>query len=166
MNFKIYQLNHEYCEKERENGNLRVMFASYDETVKDGILIRKKNYDLKWDGECILESESVSKVLNKVFSKFQNGNVEGFRGHSLSVSDVVEIDGVGYYCDDLGWRKLTEMEWNDKDHELAESSRNELLGKIEHLRNNGLPHDEEGWDYFKKYLEDMKELATIIKNNE
>ena len=32
-----------------------------------------------------------------------------FRGHSLSVSDVVRLDGTDYYCDSLGWVNIKEV---------------------------------------------------------
>jgi hypothetical protein len=33
-----------------------------------------------------------------------------FRGHSLSVSDVVYLDGKYYYCDSFGYKELTNFE--------------------------------------------------------
>lgn len=33
-------------------------------------------------------------------------NAIGYHGHSLSRSDIVEVDGVKYYCDSFGWEKI------------------------------------------------------------
>jgi hypothetical protein len=29
-----------------------------------------------------------------------------FRGHSLSVSDIVQMEDEFYYCDSFGWKKI------------------------------------------------------------
>lgn len=48
-------------------------------------------------------------ILEDVFSMFNTGRrPKDFRGHSLSVSDVVEIEGTKYYCDDFGFVSLDE----------------------------------------------------------
>ena len=45
-------------------------------------------------------------VLENLFYVFNMQRPDDFKGHSLSVSDVVELDGVNYYCDSAGWVKL------------------------------------------------------------
>ena len=50
--------------------------------------------------------------LEDVFVLFNSGRSEGFRGHSLSVSDVVEVeDAAGitpgfYFCDSVGFKEI------------------------------------------------------------
>ena len=50
--------------------------------------------------------------LEDVFVLFQSGRPEGFQGHSLSVSDVVEVeDAVSitpgfYFCDSIGFKEI------------------------------------------------------------
>lgn len=50
--------------------------------------------------------------LEDVFTLFNSGRPEGFRGHSLSVSDVVEVeDAAGitpgfYFCDSFGFKEI------------------------------------------------------------
>lgn len=52
-------------------------------------------------------------ILEKLFFKFNVNKPDNFRGHSLSVSDVVAIKKSGecgwqwYYCDSMGWREIT-----------------------------------------------------------
>ena len=60
-------------------------------------------YNMVWEGEVEDNAE-----LDDIFTKFNVGKKpEGFTGHSLSVSDVVEMDGKYYYCDDYGWEELS-----------------------------------------------------------
>lgn len=37
------------------------------------------------------------------FEEFNLAKPEDFRGHSLSVSDIIEIDNQRLYCDSVGW---------------------------------------------------------------
>jgi len=47
-------------------------------------------------------------ALDKLFVRFNVAHPEDFRGHSLSVSDVVEINGRYWYCDSHGWVDVRE----------------------------------------------------------
>ena len=45
-------------------------------------------------------------VLEHVFRTFNIEKPRDFRGHSLSVSDVVVLDGVAYYVDVCGFKRI------------------------------------------------------------
>ena len=44
------------------------------------------------------------KVLEGLFEKFNLNRPADFKGHSLSVSDVVKLKTRYYYCDSFGWK--------------------------------------------------------------
>ena len=51
--------------------------------------------------------ESTIKLLDYIFGIFNIGKKpESYKGHSLSVSDIVVLDGVNYYVDRFGFIKL------------------------------------------------------------
>lgn len=59
--------------------------------------------------EKVYEYEAEEDVdLEDVFYIFNMEHPKDFLGHSLSVSDVVALDGKLYFCDSIGWK---EMEW-------------------------------------------------------
>lgn len=91
MTYKIYQLLPKYR---------TLLFEKYDET-KFSIDNYKQVYDGNIDAE-----ENVINTLEKVYSMFNAYRPKDFKGHSLSVSDVVELDGEKYYVDRFGWKKL------------------------------------------------------------
>ena len=62
------------------------------------------DYEVVYEGE--IEGVSPQQVLEELFEIFNIRHPEDFRGHSLSVSDVVELDGKNYYCDSIGWKEL------------------------------------------------------------
>lgn len=60
-----------------------------------------------YDGD--LENED---LLNKIFNDGNNGKIHNQfpdnRFRSLSVSDVIEVDGIKYYIDSFGFKELEE----------------------------------------------------------
>ena len=74
-------------------------------------IAQKKNFSLD-DYEVVYEGEvedyNIEYALEKLFDLFNICIPEDFEGRSMSVSDVVELDGKYYYCDDFGFKKITE----------------------------------------------------------
>jgi len=52
------------------------------------------------------ENTSDMMALDELFEMFNIRHPQDYHAHSLSVSDVVELDGTKYYCDDIGWEKI------------------------------------------------------------
>ena len=76
-----------------EKLNLKVDLNNYNEVYEDDLYssIFSKNID----------------ILEEIYQKFNIGQKpESYKGHSLSVSDIVVLDGVNYYVDSFGFIKL------------------------------------------------------------
>nr|WP_312215910.1 YodL domain-containing protein [Clostridioides sp.] len=95
-NVRIWQL--------RSNSDFDLRFISYDEVLKSFGEPDKENYELVYDGE--IESND----LESIYTKFNLNHPIGFTGHSLSMSDVVELyDSTGsefHYVDRFGFKKI------------------------------------------------------------
>ena len=61
-------------------------------------------YKKVYEGE-IQEEKDILHTLESIFGEFNLLHPSDFHGHSLSVSDVVALDGANYYCDSYGWVK-------------------------------------------------------------
>lgn len=94
MSYKILQLkkNEEFW---------KYLFRSYNENDVPS----KSLYNVVYSGE-VESSENVMGVLEGLFRKFNFNHPADFKGHSLSVSDIVELDGKYYYCDSFGYVEL------------------------------------------------------------
>lgn len=110
MNIKIYQIN-----MDRDNGSYS--FTNYENTTKrTGGTIKSSIYD------CVFDGKVDCKGLEEIYEKFNTERPSDFTGHSLSVSDIVEIvesDSIekGYYfCDSIGFKKI------DFEPEIAEAN--------------------------------------------
>ena len=102
VNFKyeIWQVREQYIE--------RYGFMRYDLLTK----IRsfsKDNYYKVYSGTYEIDSCKAEPVfvLDEIFEMFNVARPVDFKGHSLSVSDVVVLDGVAYYCDSFGWKEVS-----------------------------------------------------------
>lgn len=103
--FEIYQLK-----SGDETRNMR--FEPYKRLTEHGDKVDFNNYDKVYEGSnSVLPSnngEPASK-LEAVFQKFNIDHPDDFKGHSLSVSDVVIMDEKAYYVDSVGFKPLKEF---------------------------------------------------------
>ena len=53
--------------------------------------------------EGVIDGDGIATTLDNLFQIFNLNHPEDYRGRSMSVSDIVVLDGVGYYCDSEGW---------------------------------------------------------------
>lgn len=103
MNVAIYQIN-----SERDVN--RVKFERLDrlEKYQGSAAVDSSLYD------CAFRGEVKCHDLEEVYQKFNVGHPAGYAGHSLSVSDVVEIcdDNISglkkgfYFCDSFGFKNV------------------------------------------------------------
>ena len=59
-------------------------------------------YKKVYEGE-VQEEKNLLHTLESIFEKFNLRHPSDFHGQALSVSDVVVLDGVSYYCDSYDW---------------------------------------------------------------
>lgn len=64
-----------------------------------------KFFDIN-DYELVYSYEDENPDLEEIFFKFNMERPEDFTGHSLSVSDVVEVNGKKYYVDSFGFKEI------------------------------------------------------------
>ena len=62
------------------------------------------DYEVVYEGD--LDYPEMPNVLEELFEIFNNKRPKDFERRSMSISDVVEIDGKNYYCDFVGWVEL------------------------------------------------------------
>ena len=75
-------------------------FRSYEEALRDGF--NPKDYSKVYDGYV---DDTAS--LDDIFMIFNIQRPEDFRGHSLSVSDIIMTPDGTYYVDDIGFSPIS-----------------------------------------------------------
>lgn len=63
------------------------------------------DYDVVFTGELLEECDELV-MCEQLFTTFNINHPENFKGHSLSVSDIVKINENYYFCDNFGFVKL------------------------------------------------------------
>ena len=92
--YKIYQLKNS-----PENHAIR--FEGYSLAEKHGEPANPENYDLVYSGS-LDEFEDENK-LEAIYTKFNLDRPEDFRGHALSVSDIIVMNDEANYVDSYGF---------------------------------------------------------------
>ena len=133
--YKIYQLK-----KGPENHAIR--FEGFTNAERYGEAAKPENYDLIYTGS--LDDFEDSNKLEAIYTKFNLDRPEDFKGHSLSVSDIIVMNNEAHYVDSYGFvdvsdrflgkekekinvndyeniRLVRRTEWNDKDLSDAEN---------------------------------------------
>jgi hypothetical protein len=95
-NCRIWQLKPE--------SDIMMRFIGYDQMMKDFGEPNQHDYEAVYDGE--VETND----LEDIYAKFNMEHPAGFSGHSLSMSDVVELyDSTGsefHYVDRIGFKQI------------------------------------------------------------
>lgn len=86
-------------------------FEDYQTTVKrqGGADIPRERYKLVWT-----EAMDSYPAPDDIYYRFNTDHPEAYRGRSLSVGDLVEIDGDVFFCDNVGWKQVR---WKEPDNE-------------------------------------------------
>lgn len=95
-NVRIWQLKPET--------EVRMKFISLDEMIRDFGEPDLEHYRIAYDGQL------GTNDLEAIYTRYNVDHPPGYNGHSLSMSDVVELyDGDSseyYYCDRFGFQKI------------------------------------------------------------
>lgn len=107
IEYEIYQLDSN-CPNVRD-----LAFSPLKLVEELGLKVKFENYHWVYGGTLPDENLSEEAMLEGLFCKFNTERPNGFRGHSLSVSDVIilKIDGYGtyWYCDRFGFSKIPDF---------------------------------------------------------
>lgn len=95
--------------REDVDDNIPLMFANYSYLQKKEMEPEIDRYEVVYHG-FISMSEDVNRQLEDLYVKFNIDHPDDFRGHSMSVSDIVALKVVGevsfHYVDSVGFQKL------------------------------------------------------------
>lgn len=131
--FAIYQLKH--AEQTRD-----LRFAPLESITAAGMVVDRNNYDLVYTGT-LDGNGSADEKLEALFETFNVNRPEDFKGHSLSVSDIVALKQAGavsfHYCDSVGFSEVPTFMKPENYLKYAEMAMEDDYGMIDGIINNG-----------------------------
>ena len=119
--YRIYQIRNDL-----PDGHER-MFQNLFALRSDGKDVIPEAYSTVYEGslDASESGKSAQQVLDGLFEKFNIAHPEDFRGHSMSVSDVVVLQENGvekaYYVDSLGFKEVPQFLQRERQKEHAET---------------------------------------------
>lgn len=99
--FEIYQVD-----KSQPLG-ARIMFRSLDTIQEEGTPLTLDAYKKVYEGDIERKTDSTLPLTEQIYVMFNLSRPKDFKGHSLSVSDIIVIDNQQYFCDDYGFRPIS-----------------------------------------------------------
>ena len=131
--FAIYQL--------RDNDDTaRLHYMNSEYLEKKGFSVQKENYAAVYAGILDRRGDTQDK-LNELYETFNIHRPEDFRGHSLSVSDIVALKQNGvvscHYVDSWGFKELPGFLKPENYLKNAEMAMEDDYGMIDGIINNG-----------------------------
>ena len=131
--FAIYQL--------RDNDDtVQLHYMNSEYLEEKGLSIQKENYAAVYAGDLDRRGDTQDK-LNELYETFNIRRPEDFRGHSLSVSDIVALKQNGvvscHYVDSWGFKELPGFLTPENYLKNAEMAMEDDYGMIDGIINNG-----------------------------
>ena len=148
--FSIYQLKHG-----DETRDLR--FEPYDRLQATGNVVDKANYELVYSAEL-----TPGTSLEDIYTRFNIDHPKDFKGHSLSVSDVVVLHQNGqdaaHYVDSFGYKEVPEF--------LQEQTQQpEKINPLKHVEDT-IEQNDNNFDGIINNTPTVDELEAKVKAGE
>lgn len=117
-----------------------ILFMNSAYLKKMHLTIDGSNYQPVYQGEVNGTGQSTAEILDSIYERFNLHHPDDFRGHSLSVSDIVVLREDGrdqaYYVDSFGFMEVPEF-FAANPLEKVEELLEDDYGMIDGLINNG-----------------------------
>ena len=84
-----------------------ILFRSLKSIEEDSITLTLDAYKKVYEGDFEEDNDYNLPVTEQLFIRFNLSHPKDFKGHSLSVSDIIIIDGQQYICDNFGFKPIS-----------------------------------------------------------
>lgn len=126
--FTIYQLKHEDATRDYR-------FEPYDRLQAAGLAVDPAHYEPVYSGPM-----TPGMTLENIYTRFNIDHPQNFKGHSLSVSDVVVVQQGGqstaHYVDNFGYKTVPEFLQPENYLKATEQSTEQNYNMIDGMVNN------------------------------
>lgn len=153
--FTIYQLK-------REDATRDYRFEPYDRLQAAGLAVDPAHYEPVYSGPM-----TPGMTLDAIYTRFNLDHPQDFKGHSLSVSDVVVVQlggqSTAHYVDSFGYKQVPEFLQPENYLKNAEMSTEQNYNMIDGIANNAPTVGELEGKAKAGEVISLTELATAIQ---
>ncbi|MDO4650015.1 MAG: YodL domain-containing protein [Eubacteriales bacterium] len=162
ISYRLYQL------RENLESKVPLHFMDMRYLQSRGLAVEGQNYALVYSGNTG-KGNSTEEVLESLYERFNLHHPDDFRGHSLSVSDVIVLHEEGrdqaYYVDSFGFQQVPEF-FASNPLEKVEELLEDDYGMIDGIINNGERGKEEKEEKSKSVRERLSEKKDEISKKD
>ena len=125
----------------------RLSFNSWNELKKFNLHFDKNNYEEVYGGYVsdVSRSQGRGVILDNIYTKFNIDRPEDFRGHSLSVGDIIVLEdnnvSSAFYVDSYGMADVTDLFFEGEKQKIDLSKLSEITLTEEYNRRKDQPDD-------------------------
>ena len=125
----------------------RLSFNSWSELKKFNLPFDKNNYEEVYGGYVsdVSRSHGRGVILDNIYTKFNIDRPEDFRGHSLSVSDIIVLEdknsSSAFFVDSYGMTEVTDLFFDLEKQNIDISKLSEITLTEEYDRRRDQPDD-------------------------
>ena len=110
--------------------------------------VNVRDYDLVYQGNLSdVDGDEIEVKLEALFKKFNVDHPADFKGHSLSVSDVIVIENNGnqtaYFCDSVGYKELPDFFREIEQEQIINPSEQAEIETVELKKESVQPKEEQ-----------------------
>ena len=100
FNVSIWQI------KMKDDANNKV-FMGYSNVMSTFGGIALRDYTKVYSCRHVTTETNTNTILDEIYARFNNSaHPNDYKGRSISVSDIICLDGVMYYVDKFGFKKI------------------------------------------------------------
>ena len=101
MKYTVLQIPFPETEEDKK------IFSKYAYRSLDRIdYVHPEYYEKTYEGNIETDKTDEIKILEEIFTLLNINHPEDYKGHSLSVSDIVVLNDKKYYCNSYGWDEI------------------------------------------------------------
>ena len=101
MKYTVLQIPFPETEEEKK------IFSKYAYRSLDRIdYVHPEYYEKTYEGNIDTDKTDEFEILEEIFTLLNINHPEDYKGHSLSVSDIVVLNDKKYYCNSYGWDEI------------------------------------------------------------
>ena len=89
--------------------NSNKVFQNYEKVVEKYGGIKLSDYKKVYECTHATTKKNTTTILDEIYARFNGVHPEDYKGRSISISDIIVLDGIMYYVDTMGFEMIDQV---------------------------------------------------------